>query len=320
MQKTVTIFLSVMLLGICHTVTARSGSYAMPFLLMDADARTAGMAGAGAILPDSPSAIWHNAASVIGGGRSAGAGLFSGPWNTDFDGADVMHGAAGYWNIDGRNAILAGVRYVAGAKSVLMDSYGFPAGTACPYDLAAEAGYARGFGRHFSVALTARYLHSDFGLGTDPLRGVSFDAAAVYRHAVAFRDGAQWSVGLRFADLGTLLQPSGRSCLPMRCIASGCVNLPFSPRHVLNLAADAGYRFSPSAFEAAAGAEYVFLKHGIVRAGYHLGHALAAGNYAAVGCGFTAGPVRCNASWRFGGVKSGPPGNYAFCFSLELLL
>ena len=128
MQKTVTIFLSVMLLGICHTVTARSGSYAMPFLLMDADARTAGMAGAGAILPDSPSAIWHNAASVIGGGRSAGAGLFSGPWNTDFDGADVMHGAAGYWNIDGRNAILAGARYVAGAKSVLMDSYGFNRG------------------------------------------------------------------------------------------------------------------------------------------------------------------------------------------------
>lgn len=301
-----------------ETGFARSGSWSMPFLLMDADARTTGMAGSGSILQDSPSAIWHNAASVVGGEVKAGAGLFSGPWNSAFDGNDVMYGVAGYWNIDSRNALLGGVRYVSGAETVLTDDWGFPYGTACPYDIAAGIGYARGFGKHFSVSLTATYLHSDLGIGDRPLTGVSFDAAAVYRHGIASRKGAQWSVGLRLADIGTLLSSPDGS-LPVRCAVSGGVKLPFSPQHVLNLAADAAFRFSPSAFEAAAGAEYVFLKHGIIRAGYHAGQALASGNYAAVGCGFIAGPVRCNASWRFGGDRQGLYGDM-FCFSVELLL
>ena len=92
------------------------------------------------------------------------------------------------------------------------------------------------------------------------------------------------------------------SRLPVRAGAGGYIRLPFSSDHVLNLAADLEYRFSASAFEAAAGAEYVFLKHGI---------------RAAVGCGFIAGPVRCDAAWRFAG--QGPLGN-TLCLTVGLLL
>ena len=319
MRNSIIIFISAVFLAAPQAVCAQSGSSVMPFLLMDSDARTAGMAGAGAILPDNPSAALHNAAAILTGERSGGAAVSAGPWNTAFDAADVLCSAGGYWNIDGRNGIVAAVRYVPGDKIALTDDWGYPAGEAHPYDLAAEIGYARGFGEHFSAALTARYLRSDLGLGEAPMQGVSFDLAGVYRHGIAFRDGAQWSVGLKIADLGPSVK-SGTGAgyaLPMRATASGHVRLPFSEDHVLNVVADIGCRFSPASFEAAAGAEYVFLRHGIVRAGFHAGDALSGGNYAAAGCGFIAGPVSCSASWRFAG--DGPLDN-TICFTLALLL
>lgn len=319
MRNTITIMVTMVLFAASQAVFAQSGSPVMPFLLMDPDARTAGMAGAGDILPDNPHAVRHNAAAILSGEHTGGAAVSAGPWKRDFNVMDVLYAASGYWNIDGRNGMYAGVRYVPGNEIALSDDWGYPSGTARPYDLAAEAGYARGFGEHFTVALTGRYLRSDLGLGEDPIQGVSFDLAGVYRHGIAFRDGAQWSVGLKLADLGPAVKSSsGTACvLPMRMTVSGHVKLPFSEDHVLNLAADVGCRFSPSSFEAAAGAEYVFLRHGIVRAGYHAGDALSGGNYAAAGCGFIAGPVSCSASWRFAGDG---PSDSTFCFTLALLL
>ena len=319
MRNTVTITISAVMLFAAQMLTAQSVSPAMSFVLMDPDARTAGMAGAGAILPDNPSAVSHNAAAVLTGERSIGAAVSAGPWNTRFDTADVLFSASGYWNMDDRNGIVAGVRYVTGGEIALTDDWGYPAGTARPYDLAAEVGYARGFGKHVSASLTARYLRSDLGLGDAPMQGVSFDIAAVYRYGIAFRDRSQWSVGVKLADLGPKVRAGEGTGypLPMRAVASGCVVLPFSANHVLNVAADIGCRFSPVAFEAAAGVEYVFLRHGIVRAGYHAGDALTGGNHAAVGCGFIAGPVRCDASWRLAG--DGPLDD-TFCFTLALLL
>ena len=124
---------------------------------------------------------------------------------------------------------------------------------------------------------------------------------------------------MKAAGLGPdIVASSGSSSrLPVRAGAGGYIRLPFSSDHVLNLAADLEYRFSASAFEAAAGAEYVFLKHGILRAGYHLGPPVTGGNRAAVGCGFIAGPVRCDAAWRFAG--QGPLGN-TLCLTVGLLL
>ncbi len=319
MRNTITIFISAVLLGAAQALPAQSVSPALTFVLMDSDARTAGMAGAGALLPDNPSAVRHNAAAVLSGERSVGAAVSAGPWNSRFDTADVLYSASGYWNIDDRNGIVAGVRYIAGDEIALTDDWGYPAGTASPYDLAAEIGYARGFGKHIRASLTARYLRSDLGLGDAPMQGLSFDIAAVYHGRAGFRDGASWSVGVKLADLGPKVRAGEGTGypLPMRAVASGCVVLPFSANHVLNVAADIGCRFFPVAFEAAAGVEYVFLRHGIVRAGYHAGDALTGGNHAAVGCGFIAGPVRCDASWRLAG--DGPLDD-TFCFTLALLL
>ena len=158
MRNSITIFIASIIVAAAQPVYAQSGGQAMPFVLLDADARTAGMAGAGGILPDNPSAVRHNAAAVLAGEHKAGLDLAAGPWNTDFDMSEVLYAASGYWNIDGRNGILAGVRCISGEDIVLTDEWGYHVGTAHPYDFAIEAGYARGFGEHFSVALTVMYM------------------------------------------------------------------------------------------------------------------------------------------------------------------
>lgn len=78
----------------------------MPFLGMETDARTAGMAGAATAVADNPLAIYANAALSLVGERHAGAALFTGPWDTAFDGADVLYGAGGFYSPDSRNALL----------------------------------------------------------------------------------------------------------------------------------------------------------------------------------------------------------------------
>ena len=102
----------------------------MPFLGLETNARTAGMAGAATAVADNPLAVYANAALSLIGERHAGGALFSGPWNTAFDSANVLYGVGGFYTPDSRNALLAGVRYFRGPSVGLTDEQGFPAGTA----------------------------------------------------------------------------------------------------------------------------------------------------------------------------------------------
>ena len=146
----------------------------------------------------------------------------------------------------------------------MTDNDGFPAGTARPWDLAAEAGYARIFGKRIAVSLTARYVRSDLDIGEAPFQGVSFDLAAALRGGFGKSGKAGWTAGIRVADLGPEVSGSdGRSLrLPTRGSAEGALWLTPHRNHTLRVALDLGYRFSGGPFDASFGAEYLFLRHG----------------------------------------------------------
>ena len=275
----------------------------MPFLGLETNARTAGMAGAATAVADNPLAVYANAALSLIGERHAGGALFNGPWNTAFDSANVLYGAGGFYVPDSRNALLAWVRYFRGPSVGLTDEQGFPAGTARQQDLSAEIGYGRRIGRNLALSLTARYARSDQGFGEKPMQGVSFDVGAAYRGTLRAVEGARWIVGLRLADIGPDVKASDgeRYGLPIRGLFGGSLHLPFRPNHVLGIALDLGHQFRGGITGLAAGVEYTFFRHGVVRGGYHLGQQdKGAGNYASLGCGFIAGPVRFDAAWRLG--------------------
>lgn len=228
----------------------------------------------------------------------------------------------GFYTPDSRNALLAGVRYFRGPSVGLTDEQGFPAGTARPQDLSAEVGYGRRIGRNLAFSLTARYVRSDQGFGEKPMQGVSFDIGAAYRGTLRAVEGARWIVGLRLADIGPDVKASdGERCgLPIRGSLGGSLHLPFRSNHMLCVALDLSHQFRGGITGLAAGAEYTFFRHGVVRGGYHFGHKnKGTGNYASLGCGFIAGPVRCDAAWRLGGDKFNPL-NDTFLFSVGFLL
>lgn len=304
---------AVLTIAGCHAATAQENVASMPFLRMETDARTAGMGGAGSLLPDNPAAIYGNAAAIVLGDTHAGAELFTGPWgNAASDsGHDALYGAAGYWKPDARNGIVAGVRYYGGSRLALSDDAGFPAGTARPWELSAEAGYVRRFGEHVAVGITARYLHSDLDTGDAPVDGVAFDIGAAFRGGMGPQRRFSWLAGVHLSDAGPNLRTAGGSVmhLPMRASVEGAVLMPFNRNHEVNIAADAGCCFYGGEIYASLGAEYRFLRHGVIRAGYHVESSSGAGNYLSVGCGFSVGQVHCNAAYRLGGSDTDPRNN-----------
>lgn len=296
---------------------------AMPLLTMETDGRTAGMAGAGVALTTGTSALFRNAAAGVMNENSFGATVFAGPWDTGLATANVLFGGSGFYKWNSRNSILAGFRYIPGPEIETMDDNGFPTGTARSRDMAADIGYARRIGTNFALSLTGRWMMSDQGFGDPQIHGAAFDLGAMYNRGLDWYEGSRWTVGLRLADIGPKIKMNGgnRYSLPCRAVAGGSLTLPFSRRHVLVCAIDVNCRFVPTGvFGASFGAEYTFLRHGVVRGGYHAGpSSKGAGSYAAAGCGFIAGAIRCDVSYRFGGEAANPL-NDTFLFSVSFMI
>ncbi len=299
----------LLLLG---TLSARSQESSdngvLPFLGLATDARTAGLAGAGSTLGDNTAALYGNAASALTGERKAGIGLFTGPWAGDFQSSEVLLGASGYYNIGGKNGILAGFRRIAGPDIELTDEQGLPAGTTRSCEWTLDLGYGHLFAERWAVAVTAHYVRSDLGFD-DPSNGVMFGLHAAYKGSFRRADTGRWSVGLSLLDFGPELKVSGaRYPLPMRLRLGGSVDRRFSRNHELAAALDLNCQLQPKGvFAASLGAEYTFLRHGVVRAGYCLSSAMnGSGNYAAVGCGALIGPARIDFAYRFGGGEHNP--------------
>lgn len=311
MNMRISIFAAAGLL-LLGTLSARAQESAdngvLPFLGLATDARTAGLAGAGSTLGDNASAIYGNAASALTGDKKAGIGLFTGPWTSDFKSSDVLLGASGYYNIGGKNGILAGFRRIAGPDIELTDDLGLPAGTTHSSEWTLDLGYGHLFADRWAVAVTAHYVHSDLGFD-DPSNGVMFGLHAAYKGSFRRPDAGRWSVGLSLLDCGPELKMgSANYPLPMRLRLGGSVDRRFNRNHELAAALDLNYQLQPEGiFAASLGAEYTFLRHGVVRAGYCVSSAMNnSGNYGTIGCGVLAGPARIDFAYRFGGGEHNP--------------
>ena len=108
---------------------------------------------------------------------------------------------------------------------------------------------------------------------------------------------ASWSIGFQAANIGKKLD--GQK-LPARLGLGGTIDLPFSIENRLQVALDFNYLL-PSEIrhlQAGVGAEYNFLKYGVVRAGYHFGDKdKGVGNYGTLGCGINFWPIRADFSY-----------------------
>jgi len=161
-----------------------------------------------------------------------------------------------------------------------------------------EAAYFRNVAKNLSLSLTLRYLQAKAYKDADSKGSVSVDLGASYHRSMGILDEmASWTIGFQAANLGSKLD--GQK-LPARLGLGGAIDLPFSMDNRLQVALDFNYLL-PSEYrhlQAGIGAEYNFLKYGIIRGGYHFGdNDKGTGNYGTLGCGINFWPIRADFSY-----------------------
>lgn len=263
------------------------------FLELTPDAQSAGMAGTGLAITDNGStAIFHNASTIAFSQEVMGAGYSYANINKDYS----VHSASLFYRIgrEGKHGFTAGFRHYKEPGFIMEDTQREYRSRA--WNL--EAAYFRNIAKNLSMSLTLRYLQAKAYAGADSKSSVSLDFGASYHRNMAILDEyASWTIGFQAANIGTKLD--GQK-LPARLGLGGAIDLPFSMENRLQVALDLNYLL-PSEYrhlQAGIGAEYNFLKYGVVRGGYHFGDKdKGVGNYGTLGCGINFWPIRADFSY-----------------------
>ena len=245
------------------------------------------MAGTGLATTDNGStAIFHNASTIAFSQEVMGASYSYAKINQDY----ALHSASLFYRIgrEGIHGFAVGFRHFKDPK--VLDYR--------PHIWDLEAAYFRNVAKNLSLSLTFRYLQAKAAENADSKNSVCLDFGATYYRNMALLDEmASWSIGFQAANLGKKLD--GQK-LPARLGLGGTIDLPFSIENRLQVALDFNYLL-PSEIrhlQAGIGAEYNFLKYGVVRAGYHFGDKdKGAGNYGTLGCGINFWPIRADFSY-----------------------
>ncbi|WP_081211809.1 type IX secretion system outer membrane channel protein PorV [Salegentibacter sediminis] len=181
---------------------------AVPFLMVAADARAAGMGDQGvATSPDVFSQQW-NPAKYAFATSEHGVGVSYTPYLSDIVN-DIFLGNINYFNrINERSAFGASLRYFSLGSIETRGTREQEPLLVNPNELTLDLSYALRLSDHFSMAVAGRYLHSDLGLQDEADLGAAnsfgVDIAAYFQsNQVTYTafDG-RWKAGANISNIG----------------------------------------------------------------------------------------------------------------------
>lgn len=266
------------------------------YLDLTPDAQSTGMGSTGLATTDNSSAaIFHNASTIAFSMEMMGATYGYTNINKDWS----MHSASLFYRIgrEGKHGFAIGFRHFKDPKSETNNNFR-------PRVWDIEAGYFRSITMDFSLSLTLRYLQSKAYQNANTKNTACVDIGATYHHDMSMLDDmASWNIGFQAANLGGKL--NGEK-LPARLGLGGSIDMPFNMENKLQVALDFQYLL-PSEYrhlQAGIGAEYSFMKYGVVRGGYHFGDEnKGTGSYGTLGCGINFWPIRADFSYTLAGEE-----------------
>lgn len=258
------------------------------------DAQSAGMGGTGlAITNNGSTAIFHNVSTIAFSYEVLGAGYSYSHIGSD----DALQSASLFYRIgkEGKHGFTAGFLHSKRPASIMTGNYR-------PHSWALEAGYFTKASKDLALSLTLKYLQAKADASASVKRTACLDLGVSYHRSMKMLDeNASWTVGLQGANLGKKLD--GQQ-LPARIGLGGSIDLPFNPDNELQAALDLNYLL-PSQYrhlQVGVGAEYNFLRYGVIRAGYHLGSKnKGTGNYGTLGAGVRVCPLHADFSYILAG-------------------
>ncbi|WP_291104933.1 MULTISPECIES: type IX secretion system outer membrane channel protein PorV [unclassified Flavobacterium] len=183
----------------------------VPFLLVSADARAAGMADQGvATSADAFSQQWNPAKYAFSIDKQGFSVSYT-PYLTDLVN-DISLGQLTYYNkVNERSAFAGSLRYF-GLGNIELRETGDPneiPRIVSPNEFAFDGSYSLKLSEKFSMAVGARYIHSSLKVATDtgdasPASSFAIDVAGFYQsEEIAYNEfNGRWRVGFNIQNLG----------------------------------------------------------------------------------------------------------------------
>jgi hypothetical protein len=210
MKKT-TLILICLFIATLAQAQERTITTAVPFLLVAADARAAGMADQGvATSVDAFSQQWNPAKYAFSEDKQGFSVSYT-PYLTDLVN-DVSLGQITYYNkINERNAFAASFRYFGFGDIELRktDSPDEPVNIVSPNEFALDGSYSLKLSEKFSMAVAGRYIRSNLKIASEdidasPATSFAVDVAGFYQsEEIAYSDfNGRWRGGFNIQNIG----------------------------------------------------------------------------------------------------------------------
>ena len=209
MNRKILILLTLLISSQLMKAQQRVITTGVPFLMVAADARAAGMADQGvATSTDSYSQQWNPAKYAFATDKF-GVSMSYTPYLTQLVN-DISLGQLNFYNrINDRSAFAGSLRYFALGEIELRQNFDDPANIVKPNELALDGSYSLKLSPTFSMAVAGRYIRSNLKIAdvnTDSKPGKSFcvDIAGFFQsEEVAFNDfNGRYRLGFNFQNMG----------------------------------------------------------------------------------------------------------------------
>ncbi|WP_317133617.1 type IX secretion system outer membrane channel protein PorV [Flavicella sediminum] len=212
MMKQVAIVLALILGGI-SSVRAQSESNAIstvaPLLLINSDARSAGMGDLGVATSSDASAIYHNSAKMAFNTSQFTYGVNYTPWLQNLVDGLFIGGGSVINRIDERSAWGANLRYFSLGEIRLFDDQAQPQGVEKPKEFSIAGSYALKLSDYYSMGVTLRYIRSDLSINAadddiSAINGIGVDVSGYYqsRERNYGNFNGKWRAGFNISNLG----------------------------------------------------------------------------------------------------------------------
>ncbi len=187
-------------------------STAVPFLLIPADARSAGMGDVGVATSADGYSQQHNPAKYAFALDEQGVSVSYTPYLTELVN-DINLGQLNYYyRLNERSAFGASLRYFGLGDILLTESFDDEGRPVSPNELALDVSYSLRLGERFAMAVAGRYIRSALKIPdelTDASAANTFavDLAGYYQSEItAYGDfDGRWRAGFNFQNLGPKL-------------------------------------------------------------------------------------------------------------------
>ncbi|RZJ70319.1 type IX secretion system outer membrane channel protein PorV [Flavobacterium sp.] len=181
----------------------------VPFLLIAADARSAGLADQGVATSPDAFSMQYNPAKFAFSSDRQGFSMNYTPYLTELVN-DISLGQITYFNrFDERMAFAGSLRYFSLGEIELRQNFDDPAQVVKPNELALDLGYALKLDDRFSMSVAARYIRSALKIPSEnndikPANSFAVDISGYYQsEEIAYNDfNGRWRFGFNFQNLG----------------------------------------------------------------------------------------------------------------------